>query len=128
MTKFYTGLIIVSILISCNDKQKKEKALKELDATQQQLIEVNNQISSFEDMLKKNIGELEVAQDDINQAKEFRLLRTEAEREQQIRNASEYKLKVEENIENIKSNIVYFKDSVLRIEMKIDSLKEFLKN
>ena len=79
-------------------------------------------------MLKKNIGELEVAQDDINQAKEFRLLRTEAEREQQIRNASEYKLKVEENIENIKSNIVYFKDSVLRIEMKIDSLKEFLKN
>ena len=128
MTKLYVGLIILLALTSCNDKEKRDKALKDLDATQQRLIEVNNEISSLETMLTKNISELEVAKDDMNQVKEFQLLRTEAEREQQIRSATEYKLKVEENIENIKSNIQYFKDSVSRTEMQIERLKEFLKN
>jgi len=128
MTKFYVGLIILITLTSCSDKEKKEKALKDLDSTQQQLIDVKNKIYSLETQLTKNIGELEVAKDDMNQVKEFQLLRTESEREQQIRNATEYKLKVEENIENIKSNIVYYKESVLRTEMKIQRLKEFLKN
>ena len=128
MTKLYVGLIILLALTSCNDKEKRDKALKDLDATQQRLIEVNNEISSLETMLTKNISELEVAKDDMNQVKEFQLLRTEVEREQQIRSATEYKLKVEENIENIKSNIQYFKDSVSRTEMQIEKLKEFLKN
>lgn len=121
-------VLVCVLLASCQDKEKREKALKDLDATQQKLVEVNDQVSSLETMLTKNITELEVAKDDINQAKEFRLLRTEAEREEQIRNAAEYKLKVEENIENIKTNIEYFRDSARRTEMYIDSLKEFLKN
>ena len=128
MTKFYVGLIILLALTSCNDKEKRDKALKDLDATQQRLIEVNNEISSLETMLTENISQLEVAKDDMNQVKEFQLLRSEAEREQQIRSATEYKLKIEENIENIKSNIQYFKDSVSRTEMQIGRLKEFLKN
>ena len=128
MTKFYVGLIILLVLTSCTDKEKRDKALKDLDATQQRLIEVNNEISSLETMLTENISQLEVAKDDMNQVKEFQLLRSEAEREQQIRSATEYKLKIEENIENIKSNIQYFKDSVSRTEMQIGRLKEFLKN
>ena len=128
MTKFYVGLIILLVLTSCTDKEKRDKALKDLDVTQQRLIEVNNEISSLETMLTENISQLEVAKDDMNQVKEFQLLRSEAEREQQIRSATEYKLKIEENIENIKSNIQYFKDSVSRTEMQIGRLKEFLKN
>ena len=128
MTKLYVGLIILLALTSCTDKEKRDKALKDLDATQQRLIEVNDEISSLETMLTENISELEVAKDDMNQVQEFQLLRTEDEREQQIRSATEYKLKVEENIENIKSNIQYFKDSVSRTEMQIERLKEFLKN
>ena len=128
MTKFYVGLIILLVLTSCTDKEKRDKALKDLDATQQRLIKVNNEISSLETMLTENISQLEVAKDDMNQVKEFQLLRSEAEREQQIRSATEYKLKIEENIENIKSNIQYFKDSVSRTEMQIGRLKEFLKN
>ena len=128
MTKFYVGLIILLALTSCSDQEKRDKALKDLDATQQRLIEVNNEISSLETMLTENISQLEVAKDDMSQVKEFQLLRSEAEREQQIRSATEYKLKIEENIENIKSNIQYFKDSVSRTEMQIGRLKEFLKN
>ena len=128
MTKLYVGLIILLALTSCTDKEKRDKALKDLDATQQRLIEVNDEISSLETMLTENISELEVAKDDMNQVQEFQLLRTEDEREQQIRSATEYKLKVEENIENIKSNIQYFKDSVSRTEMQIERLKEFCKN
>lgn len=128
MNKLYAGFIILVSLTSCNDKEKREKALKDLDAAQQTLIDLNKEVSNLETMLTKNIGELEVAKDDMNQVKEFQLLRTEEEREQQIRNATEYKLKIEENIENIKSNIEYFKDSVSRTEMKIINLKEFLKN
>jgi|LakMenEpi03Aug12_release.lakeMendotaPanAssembly.Ray.scaffolds.fasta_scaffold1794706_1 predicted nucleic acid-binding Zn-ribbon protein len=128
MNKLYVGLLILASLTSCSDKEKREKALKDLDATQQTLIDVNNEVSNLERELTKTIGELEVAKDDINQVKEFQLLRTEAEREQQIRNATEYKLKIEENIETIKSNIEYFKDSANRTEKKIAGLKEFLKN
>lgn len=128
MNKLYVGLIILTSLTSCNDREKKDKALKDLDATQQTLINVNKEISNLETMLTKNIGDLEVAKDDINQVKEFQLLRTEAEREEQIRKATEYKLTIEKNIETIKSNIEYFKDSVFRTEMNIATLKEFLKN
>ena len=128
MNKLYVGLIILTSLTSCNDKEKKDKALKDLDATQQTLINDNKEISDLENMLTKHIGELEVAKDDINQVKEFQLMRTEAEREEQIRKATEFKLTIEENIENIKSNIEYFKDSVRRTEMKIATLNEFLRN
>lgn len=128
MKKFCVGLLIIISITSCGDKEKREKALKDLDTTQQTLIEVKNQISSLEVLLTKNIGDLEVAKDDLNQVKGFQLLRTEAEREQQIRNATEYQLKIEENIQNINSNIVYFKDSVTRTELQIARLQEFLKN
>lgn len=128
MKTFYTALLACLILTSCSDKEKREKALKDLDATQQQLNEVQNEILSLETSLKENIGELEVAKDDLNQVKEFELLRTESEREQNIRNATAYILGIETNIENIKSNIEFYKDSVRRTELKIESLKEYLKN
>lgn len=128
MKKLYVGLLILVSLTACNDREKRDKALKDLDATQQALIDVNKEIKNQEDLLTKNIGELEVAKDDMNQVKDFQLLRTEAEREQQIRKATEYKLQIEKNIEIIKSNIEYFKDSSRRTEIKIGQLKEYLKN
>jgi chromosome segregation ATPase len=128
MKKIAIGFIILFTIAACNDKEKKEKALTDLDATQQTLSDIHTRITELETTMIKMAGELEVVKDDINQAKEFQMLRTEAEREQQIRNATEHRIKIEENIENLKSQILYFKDSVDRTKIKIGMLKDFLKN
>lgn len=128
MNRIYLLLVVIVLFSGCDDREKRDKALKDLDATQQALIDVNTEISNLEAQLTSSLGELEVAKDDLSQVKEFQLLRAEAEREQQIRNATEYKLRIEQNIETIKSNIEYFKDSAQRTEIRIQSLKEYLKN
>jgi len=116
------------LLTACNSREKREKALMELDAAQITLSTVQTKIKSLETTLNKNIVELEVAKDELEKVKEFQFLRTEAERKQQIREATEHKLKIEENIQNLNTNIMYFKDSVRRIEVRIGRLKESLKD
>jgi len=128
MNKSQVILIVLLLLTACNSREKREKALMELDAAQITLTAVQTKIKSLETTLKKNIVELEVAKDEVEKVKEFQFLRTEAERKQQIREATEYKLKIEENIQNINTNIMYFKDSVRRIEARIGRLKESLKD
>jgi hypothetical protein len=128
MINYSIGLMMVLLLIGCDDRVKREKALKDLELAQEKIVEVKNEIASFEVQLDQHLGELEVAKDDINQVKEFQILRTEAEREQQIRNATEYKIRIENNIEIIQGNIAFLKDSLQRTESRIIRLKEILKD
>lgn len=128
MKKLNIFLLCLLMLIACDDKEKRAQALKDLDVTQQRLLEIKNEVKQLEQMLNNNIAELEVARDNFSQAKEFKFLRTDSERKQEIRKATAYILKVEKNIDAIKSNIEYYRDSVYRTEFKIEKLKNFLKN
>lgn len=121
-------LLIVVALVSCSDKEKRAQALKDLDNAQAKLIEVKTTIEGLENKLTYNRNNLEVVKDDLNQVKEFQLLRTEAEREEQIRRATENIRIVETNISTLEGDIEYFEDSVLRTEMHIARLQEYLKN
>lgn len=127
MNKLLTILLIL-LLAACSNKEDRARALKNLDASQIALANVKNEILRHEKLLTENLGELEVAKDNMNQVKQFVFLRSEAERERDIRKATEYKLKIEKNIETINSNIKYFQDSVFRTEREIVRLTEFLKN
>lgn len=129
MKKIIPPLIAFTFLfIACDTRQKRDQALKELDQTQEQLVKVNKQITDLENEKVKMTAELEVAKDDMNQVKEFQLLRTEEEREEQIRKATEYGIRIEERIEEIKRQADAMRDSARRTESKIERLKEFLKN
>ncbi|NBW34656.1 MAG: hypothetical protein EBR30_06470 [Cytophagia bacterium] len=114
--------------MACDDKEKRARALKDLDDTQQRLLEVRDEIHRLEQSLTNHIAELEVAKDDFNQVKQFQFLRSETQREQQIRKATTYILNIEKKIDAIKNNITYYQDSVYRTETKIEKLKEYLKN
>ncbi len=128
MQKVYFLSILCAVLISCNNREKRTQALDDLDKAQQQLVEIKSAITALEADLNKNQAEHEVAKDDIDQAKRFQLLRTEAEREQHIRMATEYRLSIEKNIDTIRDQIIQLNDSAKKTEIKILQLMEFLKN
>ncbi|MFN7495552.1 MAG: hypothetical protein ACK5RG_21710 [Cyclobacteriaceae bacterium] len=128
MKKIIPVIIFTFLISSCDTKQKREQALKNLDLTQEQLLKINQHISDLENEVVRMAGELEVAKDDMNQVKEFQLLRTEEEREEQIRKSTEYRIRIEERIEDIKRQANAMRDSSRRTESKIEELKEFLKN
>ncbi|NBP68152.1 MAG: hypothetical protein EBU52_05360 [Cytophagia bacterium] len=128
MNKVYILFIGLILLMACDDKEKRARALKDLDDTQQRLLEVRDEIHRLEQSLTNHIAELEVAKDDFNQVKQFQFLRSETQREQQIRKATTYILNIEKKIDAIKNNITYYQDSVYRTETKIEKLKEYLKN
>jgi hypothetical protein len=128
MKKIIAPLLIITLVIACNNRNNREYALKDLEVKQKVLTEMNQQVEELNMQNIKMIGELEVAIDRIDQAKQFQFLRTENEREQQIRKASEYKLSIEQNIENLKKQLIELQDSVKQTEIKIEEIKEFLKN
>lgn len=123
------GFTFLLLLVSCgNDRESKANALNELDSRKKELIELRKTITELEDLLVQTKGELEVAKDDINQVKEFQVLRSEQEREQQIRNATAYKIKIENRITKIEDDISTKKESVKLTENAIRHLEEYLKN
>ena len=128
MKKITALLIILTFIISCNNRQKRENSLKDLETSQKHLAELNQSIDELDMQNIKMIGELEVAIDKIDQAKQPQFLRTQIERVQQIREASEYKLSIDQKIENFKKQLIVLKDSVKQTEIKIEEIKEFLKN
>lgn len=128
MNRLFFKFLIISLFVSCTSREQKEKALNDLELTQKAFTDARTEISSLEALLRNNINELEVAKDDLNQVKKFKLLRTEYEREEQIRSASNYIQEIENNIYNINSKILLLKDSLTRSERKIAELKEFLKD
>lgn len=106
----------------------KERALKELNVTQQYSQDIEKQIKDTELLITKTLGDLEVAKDDINQVKEFHFLRMESERESQIRAATEYKTEVEKQIEELNNKIAELKDSNLQVKIRIERSENFLKD
>lgn len=128
MKNLITPLILLTLIFSCDNKQKREQALKDLYTKQQQQTDTKTSIENLESKLTKMYGELEVAKDNINRTEGFHFLRTASTREQQIREAVEYKVQVEKSIENIKTNISTLKDSVSLLSMRIIALENVLKD
>lgn len=128
MKKTLFLLFSLLILFSCNDHQKKAQALKDLQLSEEVHTNVQKQINELEQQIVKLTSELEVAKDNINQVKEFKFLRSESKREQQIREATEYKIKIERSIDNVRNQIVSLNDSLLITDTKIHTLKQFLTN
>lgn len=120
--------ILFFITVGCDRKAEREKALRDLDAAQAALEQVNQQLVELEALLNRYNVELEVANDNIARVKEFQLLRTEAERDEQLRAATSSKLELEDGIRRIYAQTSALQDSALRTQHSIEKLKEFLKN
>lgn len=124
-------IIILLLTFSCNDKEKqqqKERALSNLDILQKNVEIYRSNI----EILKRNLtdakGNLEVAKHNIDKAKEFQFMRSATEKTKQIKDATAYKISVEENIQEIEKSIIQNSDSLNQTSFKIETLKEFLKN
>jgi guanylate kinase len=110
----YIILFSAILLFSCGPsaeqlaQQQKRHDDSVATATAQRLEQKNkleNQRKDFKTLLVKYTAELEAAKDKMNQIKEFHLLRTGDEREQQIEKQSIYISKLEENINTLTENI-----------------------
>jgi chromosome segregation ATPase len=122
------GFLFLFILSSCNNREKKEQALRNLDMAQQKLVDLTSTGESFNQQLIDLKGELEVAKDRLNRAKDFKFLRAGYERDQQIRDASAYIISTEGKIEMIKQMIAQNNVSIKSAKNEINNLKEILKN
>src|SRR5689334_21882075 len=80
-------LISSASLTSCSDKEKREKALKALEQSQQLKADFEAQVEGAKNRVNALEQQLAVAEDNINRVKEYQLLRTSDERDQQIKNA-----------------------------------------
>ncbi len=128
MKSIYILLISIYLLSSCSNREEKERALKEFENKQQELVNINSNLRSLDSLYISYLSELEVAKSNLERAKDFHLLRTESTRDADIRNATEYVISVEREITKIKNDIELLKITSITTTNKIDSLKEFLKN
>jgi len=108
------AFVIPVLLISCGPsaeeiaRQQKHRDDSVAVATANRIEHKNkltNQLKEFKQQLIKYKADLEAANDKMVQIKEFHFLRTGDEREQQIRQQSEYISHLEENIGIITQNI-----------------------
>ncbi|GEM_PF-2059341 len=121
-------LLLLLLITACTSKEEKARALYDLEFHQQKIVEFKQQIALIEQKLENSEAELEVAKDDINQVKQFQLLRTESEREAQIRTATKNKIEIEKYIHQLNNQMQGIEDSIFSTEMQINQLKEVLKN
>ncbi|NBP68837.1 MAG: hypothetical protein EBU52_08830, partial [Cytophagia bacterium] len=61
MSKVYILFLGIILLTACDEKERRARALKDLDDTQQRLLEVRDEIQRLEQSLTNHIAELEVA-------------------------------------------------------------------
>lgn len=71
--------------------------------------------------------DLVIAQDKLNQVGNFQLLRTQQEKEQQLRATTDRVLEVQQKIKDTENMILAWSDSVARTEGRIANTKEILK-
>jgi hypothetical protein len=128
MVRFTMLSLALVLMLACADKEKRAQALKDLDVAQRNVIEIKNQIALVLQEIDKTIGELEVTKDDLQQVKQFQLMRTESEREEQIKHVTQNILILEKNIDILKSNVKVYEDSLFRTEMKVARLMDYLKH
>jgi hypothetical protein len=127
-TIIISAIILAVIFCNCNNKAAKESALKTLELNQTNLIKYKQSIDTLNKVLKNYQVELEVAKDKVISAKDFKFLRTQDEREQDIRNATKNLQDIEDGIVKTNQEILMFGDSVTQIEARVKALKEILKN
>lgn len=123
-----TGLLVGLTLIGCSNKKEREIALKQLDNSNQRLIDFKNELEGTETRLTTLKAKLEVSLDRLQRTKGFQLLRSPEEREQQIKNASIEVLAIENNIKATESRLLGIQDSIRFTETKIINFREQLKN
>lgn len=126
--KKLTLLLILLFSLSCNDRQKKEQALRQLEQAQQELPKLNHAKETLDAEILSLKAELEVANDQLARSKEFHFLRTEKERDQQIREAVEKIEQIEQSIKDDKKQINSVDESTQYTQNRILALKEILKN
>jgi len=115
-------------MTSCNDKEKREKALKSLEQGQQLKIDFEAQVEGIKNRINALEQQLVVAEDNINRAKEYQLLRTVEERDQQLRNAVANKQKIEEEIEDTRLRQQALGDSLKAVDGRIQAAKDIIEN
>ncbi len=126
-----TCLIIffsILLLTSCNNREEKERALKAIESRQGLLLNIKDNIKQLDDSLIYSIAELEVAKANLEKAKDFKIFRTESEREDDIRYATENIIYIERYINNLKNRIENLKLDQTFTTNQIDSLKSILTN
>ena len=126
MKNLLTTLFLLILITSCDNREKREHALKNLYLKKQQQTDTKISVQSLESELNIKYGELEVAKDNINRTEEFHFLRMQDTREFEIKGAVKVKLQVEKNIEELKTNITILKDSISRLSKSIGTLENFL--
>ena len=121
-------LLTFALMTSCNDKEKREKALKSLEQGQQLKIDFEAQVEGIKNRINALEQQLVVAEDNINRAKEYQLLRTVEERDQQLRNAVANKQKIEEEIEDTRLRQQALGDSLKAVDGRIQAAKDIIEN
>jgi hypothetical protein len=117
---------ILSLSIGCSNRAERDRALQDLEQTEKELLHNNLIVEQLKADLNNSILELEVAKDKLQQVKQFQLMRTESEREQQIKTATQQILDIQKYNEGISSRIEIVADSILYDEREILRLKELI--
>lgn len=121
-------ITLLFILSSCNNREEKERALKAIDSRQELLLNIKDDLKQLDDSLIYSIAELEVAKANLEKAKDFKIFRTDSEREEDIRYATENIIYIERYINELKYRIENLKLDQTFTTNQIDSLKSILTN
>lgn len=121
-------ITLLFILSSCNNREEKERALKTIDSRQELLLNIKDNLKQLDDSLIYSIAELEVAKANLEKAKDFKIFRTDSEREEDIRYATENIIYIERYINELKYRIENLKLDQTFTTNQIDSLKSILTN
>jgi len=127
MKKLLVLLLMSSIVATgCNDKEKREKALKSLEKNQQLKLDFESQIEGAKNRINALEQQLAVAEDKINRVKEYQLLRTEQERDQQIKDAVAEKQKIEADLAETRTRQQALTDSLKVVAIRIQTAKDII--
>jgi hypothetical protein len=121
--------IFLGIVLSfaCSNREERDRALQDLELKQQELLNNKKLIEQLESEINRSILELEVAKDDLQQVKQFQLMRMESEREQQIKDGTQRILDIQKYIEHVSSRIQSVSDSASSNQREIIRLKQLIK-
>ncbi len=129
------------LVIEKKDNAEKDKELKIRQEEREQLLKQVAQKSAFEDSLAQMEaakvvlqeemlelkGELAAARDALEQAKEWQLLRSQEERENDISNETKRVQEAERAIRNAEINLSWFQTQTEALKKEIERLEQLMK-